>query len=405
MSHLPIDYSPGEAEGRPIDWYYDAMPGAQFSQQLQRLRAEGDIVKVKALGGDMPVHYIVSHRALADAFKNGDHFPPGHAYQIISLPFIGETFMSMDEDRHRQWRPPMTTSFRRSAVDQMDQHRLAAIGYALLDELAGKESVDLVPEFTRRYAFRVICDQLGLPIDDEREYYQMSMDLMFGGRDPIASKIADEKLTAIARPIFDSRRVNPRDDQISRWIHNTSVEGAVVSEASILAHIRLFFTAGATTTSDAMSNLFHALLTHPEAWRQCVEDPGSQEGAVQELLRFNPPVAAQPRFSNPERAIKVAGIEIPPNSAVLFGVAAANRDPRVFSDPDRFDINRSTRTLLTFGPGLRTCPGMHLAQKNIAAALRIVAERFPNLRLDTDKAVEPEGILLRGTSSLPVFLS
>ena len=92
-------------------------------------------------------------------------------------------------------------------------------------------------------------------------------------------------------------------------------------------------------------------------------------------------------------------------SSVLFGIAAANRDPRVFEEPDRFDITRSTKTLLTFGPGLRTCPGMHLAQKNLETALRIVAERLPGLTLDRDRAPPPEGILLRGTSSLPVSWS
>ena len=385
-----------------IDWFYDPLPGARFAAELHKLRAMGGIVPVNALGAT--AYYIVSHGALADALRNGEHFPPGHAYQIISLPFIGETFMSMDEERHRLWRPPMTTSFRRSAVDRMDQQRLAQIGYELLDELEGLERVDLVPEFTRRYAFRVICEQLGLPIEQERDYYRMSMDLMFGGRDAAASRAANERLDAIARPVFDARRAAPLDDQISRWIHDTEVEGGPVSDASILAHIRLFFTAGATTTSDAMSNLFHALLTHPGAWHQCVEDPASQEGALQELLRFNPPVAAQPRFSNPDRDIEVAGITIPANSPVLFGIAAANRDPAVFDDPDRFDIGRDTPTLLTFGPGLRTCPGMHLAQKNLATALRIVAERFPDLRLDSGRAVEPEGILLRGTASLPVVL-
>lgn len=386
------------------DWYYDALPGDAFARELHALRERGDIVPVTALGGAMPVYYIVSHAALADAFRNGEQFPPGHAYQIISLPFIGETFMSMNEDRHRQWRPPMTPSFRRSAVDRMDRHRLAAIGHELLDELEGQGSVDLVPEFTRRYAFRVICDQLGLPIAQERDYYQMSMDLMFGGRDPDASRAADARLTDIARPVFDARRRGRRDDQISRWIHDTQVEGESVSEDSILAHIRLFFTAGATTTSDAMSNLFHALLTHPGAWRQCVEEPQMQAGAIQELLRWNPPVAAQPRFSSPDREIEVAGVRIPPNSAILFGIAAANRDPAVFPDPDRFDIGRDTRTLLTFGPGLRTCPGMHLAQKNLETALRIVAERFPDLALQPGARVQPRGILLRGTESLPVTL-
>lgn len=384
-----------------IDWYYDTLPGDEFAAALHELRREGEVVSTRALDGTMPIHYIIGHGALADAFRDGDQFPPGHAYQIISLPFIGETFMSMNEDRHRVWRPPMTPSFRRSAIDRMDRRRLAQIGHDLLDVLEGTSSTDLVHSFTRRYAFRVICDQLGLPIEQEAEYYQWSMDLMFGGKDLEKSQAADRKLTAMVTPVIEARRRERRDDQISRWL-DTQVEGDVVDAEAMLAHIRLFFTAGATTTSDAMSNLFHALLTHPETWEQCVADPDAQTGAIQELLRWNPPVAAQPRFTHPDHPVQLAGVEMPPNSPVLFGIAAANRDPRVFDAPDRFDISRNTKTLLTFGPGLRTCPGMHLAQKNLETALRIVAERLPRLRLDDSAARPPEGVLLRGTSSLPV---
>jgi cytochrome P450 len=384
-----------------IDWYYDALPGKEFASALHHLRGEGDVVRTWALGGAMPVYYILGHRALADAFRDGEKFPPGHAYQIISLPFIGETFMSMNEDQHRLWRPPMTPSFRRHAIDEMDQHKLAQTGHDILDLLEGEHSADLVARFTRRYAFRVICDQLGLPIEQEAQYYQWSMDLMFGGRDQQKSRAADNKLTNMVKPIIDARREEPRNDQISRWLQ-TTVAGKAIDEDAILAHIRLFFTAGATTTSDAMSNLFHALLTHPNAWEQCVAEPAIQPQAVQELLRWNPPVAAQPRFSRPDAAVTMAGVEIPANSAVLFGVAAANRDPRVFHDPDTFSISRNSKSQLTFGPGLRTCPGMHLAQKNLETALQIVAQRFPRLRIDMARAAEPQGILLRGTPSLPV---
>lgn len=384
-----------------IDWYYDALPGKGFASALHHLRGQGDVVRTRALGGAMPVYYILGHQALADAFRDGETFPPGHAYQIISLPFIGETFMSMDEDQHRLWRPPMTPSFRRHAIDEMDQHKLAQTGHDILDLVDGERDIDLVARFTRRYAFRVICDQLGLPIEQEANYYQWSMDLMFGGRDQHKSRAADNRLTAMVQPIIDARREEPRDDQISRWLH-TTVAGKAISEDAILSHIRLFFTAGATTTSDAMSNLFHALLTHPDAWEQCVAEPAMQALAVQELLRWNPPVAAQPRFSRPDADITLAGVEIPANSAVLFGVAAANRDPRVFHDPDTFSITRNSKSQLTFGPGLRTCPGMHLAQKNLETALQVVAQRFPRLRINPARATEPQGILLRGTPSLPV---
>ncbi len=384
-----------------IDWYYDKLPGSAFALALHKLREKGDVVRACALGGAMPIYYILGHQALADAFRDGEQFPAGHAYQIISLPFIGETFMSMNEDQHRVWRPPMTHSFRRHVIDQMDQHQLARIGHDILNLLEGRTQTDWVHSFTRRYAFRVICHQLGLPIELESEYYQWSMDLMFGGRHLEKSRIADRKLTAMVKPIIEARRREPQDDQISRWL-TTLVDGKEIEEAFILAHIRLFFTAGATTTSDAMGNLFHALLTHTHAWEQCVAEPAIQEQAIQELLRWNPPVAAQPRFARPAAAVELGGVEIPANSAVLFGIAAANRDPRVFAHPDHFDITRKSKTLMTFGPGLRTCPGMHLAQRNLGAALRIVAERFPTLRLDQTKDSPPEGILLRGTASLPV---
>lgn len=316
-----------------IDWYYDKLPGSTFASELHQLRSRGDVVRASALGGAMPIYYILGHQALAEAFRDGEQFPPGHAYQIISLPFIGETFMSMNEDQHRVWRVPMSHSFRRHVIDQMDQHQLARIGHDILDLLDGKTAADWVKSFTRRYAFRVICHQLGLPIEQEDCYYQWSMDPMFGGRDLQKSRVADEKFTAMVRPVINARREEPRDDQISRWL-NTAVAGHEINR--------------------------------------------------------------------PHAPVVFAGVEIPPNTAVLFGIAAANRDPQVFTDPDRFDISRNSRTLLTFGPGLRTCPGMHLAQKNLETALRIVAERFPSLRLDQASASLPEGILLRGTASLPV---
>ena len=113
----------------------------------------------------------------------------------------------------------------------MDRHKLARIGHDILDLLEGVTKTDLVHSFTRRYAFRVICDQLGLPIEQEGEYYQWSMDLMFGGRDLHKSQLADGKLTTMIKPIIEARRSEPRDDQISQWL-DTSVAGKEIDDAS-----------------------------------------------------------------------------------------------------------------------------------------------------------------------------
>lgn len=383
-----------------IDWYYDELPGPAFARALHGLRAEGPIVRATALGGALPIFYIVGYEALAAAFRDGECFPPGHAYQIISQPFIGETFMSMDEDRHRIWRPLMTPSFRRTVVDRIEEVELVPIAHALIDEIERDGEADLVPTFSQRFAFAIICQQLGLPRVQEAEYYRWSMDLMFSGRDLEKGRAADAKLTAMVEPVIEARRREPRDDVISGWLQ-TDVEGRPITQEEILAHVRLFFTAGATTTSDGLGNLIHALLSHEEAWQACTLEPERCDDAVQELLRWNPPVAAQPRFARSDADICFAGVDMPRNASVLFGIAAANRDPDVYPEPDRFDIERRPKDLLTFGPGLRTCPGMHLAQKNLRVALRVLTERLPNLHLLDPKACAPRGILLRGPATLP----
>lgn len=385
-----------------IDWYRDPLPGPAFAQALHGLRRSGPVAEVRALG-TMPVYYIVGYSALAEAFRDGEQFPPGLAYQRISEPYIGQTFMSMDEDEHRIWRPPMTPAFRRQVVEAYAEERLTALAHELIDRFEEREEVELATRFTRLFSFAVICELLGLPRDHEAEFYDWSMQLMFGGMDLEASRRADALVSGAFSPLIAARRREPRDDVISRWAH-TEVDGRNLEDGEILAHIRLFFTAGATTTSDALGNLVHALLSDRRAWEACVADRAVHADAVEELLRWNPPVAAQPRFARLSDDVELAGVPIPANAAVLFGIAAANRDPDAFPDPDRFDIERRPKELLTFGPGLRTCPGMHLARKNLRVALEVLAERLPGLALCDEDSSQPRGVLLRGPACLPVSL-
>ena len=343
--------------GRPesIDWYNDALPGAQFARALHRLRERGPIARVRAYGGQLELYYIVGYEALAAAFKDGDRFPPGLAYQIISKPFIGETFMSMDEAGNKCWRPAIMAGFRRSAIEAVPDARFAALADELADRVESHGEVDLCREFTRLFSFAVICDMLGLPRDREHHFFQWSMDLMFGGMDREASRRADGYFTDYVRPTIRARRSEPRDDVLS-FLTSVEIEGRKLRDEEILAHLRLIFTAGATTTADALGNLVHALLLRPDLWRACSEQISLCSDAVEELLRYDPPVAAQPRFATASRDIELAGVEIPAHAPVLFGIAAANRDPDVYPQPDHFDIERRPQNLLTFGPGLRTCP-------------------------------------------------
>jgi cytochrome P450 len=164
------------------------------------------------------------------------------------------------------------------------------------------------------------------------------------------------------------------------------------------------FSAGATTTHDGLGSLVHTLLSHEGAWKQVVDDPAARPGAIRELLRWEPPVANLPRISRDEPA-EFAGVELPPHSMVLFSMAAANRDPAVFEDPDRYDMTRPDKDTLTFGRGERACPGMHLARKSLAIALDALADRFPHMRLVGDPVDSaPRRGVVRGPDRLTVAL-
>lgn len=384
-----------------IDWLDASLPGPAFAEALHALRERGPVVPVPVLGGSITAYYIAGYDALADAFKDGERFPPSAAYQRISEPFIGQTFMSMDEEPHRIYRPPLTTAFRRTAVEALDEAELAALAHELIDRFVARRKVELTGAYTRLFSFGVICRLLGLPRERERDYYACSMDLMFGGRDREAWRRADAMLSGMVRAVLAERRREPREDVISDWLR-LRVEDRPLSEESILAHVRLVFTAGATTTSDALGNLVHTLLRDRDAWRAVADEPALAADAALELLRYEPPVATQPRVSRADADVIFRGVEIPRNSLVLFGIAAANRDPATFPDPDRYDLSRRPEGLLTFGPGLRTCPGMYLARKNLRIALQVLVERLPELRLFDAPRSQPEGVLLRGPKQLPV---
>jgi cytochrome P450 len=136
-----------------------------------------------------------------------------------------------------------------------------------------------------------------------------------------------------------------------------------------------------------------------------VENPSLRPAAVDEVLRWESPVAIVPRVASAS-PVEYAGVKIPADATVLFGLAAANRDPSAYPDPDSFILGRDMgpSPLLSFGPGLRTCPGMHLARKELAVALDVLCERLPDMRLLDAAEAQPTGTVLRGPASLRVAL-
>ncbi len=381
------------------DFATEDFAGVGLHHSLAASRQRGPVTPT--LFGGQPALLISGHQALAEAFRDNERFPPADAYRITIEPVQGVTFQTMENEQHRLYRRLATPAFQSRAVEAMEQEGLARIAHELIDRLGNQRSADFASAFTHRVAFAVISRMLGIPTEREDVFRDWAVGFLEFPRDPARSRHCAEQITQYLLPILAQRRREPRDDILSGLVA-AEVDGRRLTDEEILAHIRLLFSAGASTTTDALGNLVYTLLEEPERWQALLAQPDLRPGAIEELLRWETPVAVLPRLSR-SHPVEFHGTRIPVATFCLFAIAAANRDPAVFENPNVFDMQRdSSKKLLSFGPGPRLCPGMHLARRQLAVALDVILERLPGLQLLDSEAAVPRGAILRGPARLPV---
>jgi len=199
---------------------------------------------------------------------------------------------------------------------------------------------------------------------------------------------------------LEKRRQAPGNDVLSRMIQ---VQGdqPKMSMEEMVHNSLLILTAGHLTTTDQTSNALYDLLSNPEQLKLLRENPGKMRAAVEESLRFSPAAPFIPRMAAVD--FQLNGRNIKKGDVFFLGMAAANRDPEVFPDPDRFDIERTSGKHLSFAFGQHHCIGSGLARSELEIALEIILTRLPGLRLDEDQPVRPKNSLaFRGFESLPL---
>ncbi len=381
------------------DFALDEMPGDELHDVLRAHREQGPVSPTRFLG--IPSFVISGHAALLDAFRDTDRFPGHRMYQVGFEGAIGKSFISMqDPDEHRVYRKLATPAFRSRAVQSYEKSGLAALAHELIDGFGERREVDLVSEFTARFPYLVISRLLGLPREREEEFHRWALALLRFRDDPVAAAAAAEELTTFLAPVVEARRTEPKNDVITGLVQ-ASVEGRQLTDEEVYSHVRLLFPTGGETTHGSLGNLLFALLRHEDAWSQLQQHPEQIGAAVDEVLRWETPIAVLPRMSAGE-PVEFYGVEIPADSWVLFAMAGANRDPAVFPDPDRFDIGRSQTDTLSFGRGVKSCPGMHLARRNMVVAIEAMLERMPELELLDAEAAVPRRTVLRSPDALRV---
>jgi len=382
-----------------VDFALDELPGRELHDVLRAYRERGPVERTRFLG--LPAFVITGHRALLEAFKDVERFPPHRMYQVAFEGAIGKSFISMESpEQHRVYRKLATPAFRSRAVSSYEREGLGALAHELVDGLVARDEFDLMADFAARFPYLVITRLLGLPREREEAFHGWALALLQFRDDPVAAARAAEELTGFLAPVVEARRREPRNDVISELVC-ASVEGRRLTDEEVYSHVRLLFPTGGETTHGSLGNLLYAVFSHEGVWDDLCRDPSRAGGAVEEALRWETPIAILPRMSSHE-PIEFHGVEIPADSWVLFGIAGANRDPSVFPDPDRFDIDRFASDTLTFGRGVKSCPGMHLARKNMTVALQTLLERVPDLELLDHDAALPRRATLRSPDALRV---
>jgi cytochrome P450 len=206
-------------------------------------------------------------------------------------------------------------------------------------------------------------------------------------------------LDAYLMPILDRRRRDPGEDLISQLV-TAEIEGRRLDEEEILSFLRLLYPAGAETTFLTMSALMLEILSDHALYDRLIAHPEDRAAAVEEALRKDAPATLLPRFA--ETAVTIGDVEIPAGSMILLGSGAANHDPDVFPDPERFSLDRGANAHATFGRGPHFCLGSHLAREELRISLTLLLERLPGLRLADDRPIQVTGTVVRGIHTLPV---
>ena len=251
------------------------------------------------------------------------------------------------------------------------------------------------------FPVHVIAGMLGLPRDGLPQFHAKAVELITIAVDIERGLGASQWLYDYFAAIIAERRAEPRGDVIS-VLAQAELDGQRLTDDEIIAFLRLLLPAGAETTYRSSSNLLYGLLTHPEQLAALRDDRSLMPQAIEEGLRWEPPLTRIARTAT--RDVEVDGVTIPAGAPVAVDMGSANHDPARWDDPDAFDIFREPQKHMAFAYGPHTCLGMHLARMETTVVLNRVLDRLPNLRLDPGADdVYITGLMFRAPNQLPVL--
>jgi cytochrome P450 len=307
------------------------------------------------------------------------------------------SFIGMDPPTHDRLRRLATSHFEQTDAVRPDMMRTAT---DLIDRMQGEHQIDLVDDFAYPLPVTVICQQLGVPHEDEPRFHPWAEAIITQldprpGQQDIAAQASAEMNQYLAG-LVERFRTEPGSGLLSGL---AAEEG--LSTADVVATGRLLLIAGHETTVNLIANGMLTLLRHPDILDRLRHEPELAIPLVEELLRYEPPVQINPKYMALDD-VEVGQVTIPKGARIILALAAANRDPDRFPDPDRFDPERKDNEHLGFFTGIHYCFGAGLARQEAQVALIELARRLDNPRLLEDPPPYRQNPTLRGPRHLPI---
>ncbi len=358
---------------------------------------------------DLPLDRYRQHRAIEpvayDAgFNTWSVYRYSDALRILNDPagFSSEarggsaaplpSIVGMDGARHRKLRSLVTQAFTPRMVEQLAP-RIAEVARELVQAGLARGRFDVMGDFAYPLPIRIIAEMLGIPIEDQSTFRRWSETLVAGPRTDArrGRSYAEERnvtlleLNEYLAHQLDLRRASPGRDLISKLL-DAEVDGERLQAIELLDFCRLLLIAGYETTACQIGTAILTLHQQPDLAAQLRNDPGLLPGAVEEIVRCFPSVAATVRVAHAD--VELGGQRIKEGQSLIIWTGSANYDETIFPESERIDFLRSPNRHLGFGQGPHFCLGAPLARLELRVALALMLETLPRLRPDASEALE-----------------
>ena len=328
------------------------------------------------------------------------------------IPLLGdgtiEIMLTADAPDHTRLRRLANKAFTPRAVEALRPRIVELVG-GMLDRAAEAGSMDVMHDIAEPLPVLVICDLMGVPVEDQDQFKPWSEAIARMLDPDINEETLQKAIPAVMgfvgyfSSLIEERRKAPGPDLLSALIQAES-EGDKLTQPELFAMIILLFIAGHETTTNLIGNGTLALLRNPDQLAALAADPaGLAVNATEELLRYDSPVQVTARTATVD--LSVNGLELAKGESVICGLAAGNRDPRYVEAPEELRLDRGRPTHLSFSNGMHYCLGAPLARLEGQIAFSSMATRFASMSLEVDEPPYRDHFVLRGLASLPVAVS